>query len=86
MTESALACSCLGKYLQEEGKSFYTPKEKNARNFVRETVKRGRVMALNRKLVSSSFNSRIKIFAKHFGFGLETSVLLEKYFIYKKNI
>ena len=59
------------------------------RNFKRETVGGGRVIALNRKFVSSSFNNITKVLEKFFGKGLEISCLFEKYFKYirksKKN-
>ena len=65
LTKSALAWSCLEEYLKEENKSFYTPKDKYIRNFIRETVKGGRVIAWIRKFVSSLFNKINKILEKH---------------------
>ena len=84
LTESALAWSCLGNHLKEENKSFYTPKDKYVRNFIRETAKGGRVIALNHKFVSSSLNNIIKIREEYFGRGLEMSVLFEKHLKYNK--
>ena len=66
------------KLPKRKNKSFYTPKDKYVRNIFRETVKRGRVTALNHKFVSSSFNEKVEILEKYFGKGLELSVSIEK--------
>ena len=86
LTESSLGWACLGKYLKEDGKTFYTPRNKYVRNFIRKAVHGGRVLCLNRKFLSSSFDKVFKILEKHYGSNLETSDLSEKYFVYiKKN-
>ena len=51
LTEAAPAWSWLRNYLKEEDESFYTPKDEYVRNFIRETVKGVRVIALNCKFV-----------------------------------
>ena len=82
LTESALAWSCLANHLEEDKNSIYTPKVKCVRNFIRETVKGGRLIASNRKFVSSSFNNIIKILETEFGNRLWISVLFEKHLNY----
>ena len=80
LTESSLAWSTLGRYIRESGKSFYTPKKKYVRDFIHKTVHGGRVVALNRKFVSSSFIQIVNILRKYFGYDLEISKLFEIYF------
>ena len=79
-TESALTWSGLGNHLKEENKSFYTPEDNYVRKFIRETVKRDRVNALNRSFVSSSFTNIIENCEKYFGERLEIPVLFENGF------
>ena len=45
---------------------FYTPKDEYVRTFIRETLRGGRVIALNREFLSSSFNNTIKTLEKNF--------------------
>ena len=80
LTESSLAWSTLGNYIKQLGKIFYTPKNKHIRDFIHKTVHGGRVVALNRKFVSSSVNQIVDILEKHLGEELELSTLLNKYF------
>ena len=47
--------------MEASGKSFYTPKNKYVRDFIRKIVHGGRVVSLNRKFVSSSFNQIVDI-------------------------
>ena len=85
-TESSLGWACLGRYLKEDNKTFYTPKNKYVKDFIRKTVHGGRLICLNRKFASSSFGEIIAILEKHYGSNLEISNLFEKYFDYfKKN-
>ena len=67
LTQSSLSWSALGKYMEISGKSFYTPKNKYVRDFIRKTVHGGRVVVLNRKFVSSSFNQIVDILEKYLG-------------------
>ena len=78
LTESSSAWSILGRYKNESGKTFYTPKK--VRDFIHKTVHGGRVVALNRKFVLSSFNQIINILRKYFGKEHEISTLFEIYF------
>ena len=81
-TESSLGWACLGRYLKEDNKTIYTTKNKHVRSFIRKTVRRGRVICLNRKFVSSSFHKIVDILAKYYVSSLEISDLFEKYFGY----
>ena len=67
LTESSLAWFTLGKYMKQSGKTFYTPKNKYVRDFFHKTVHGGRVVALNRKFVSTSFKQLVNILKKFFG-------------------
>ena len=80
LTESSLAWSTLGKYMKQSGKMFYTPKNKCVRDFLCKTVHGCRVVALNRKFVSTSFYQIVNILKKKFGREHETSTLFEIYF------
>ena len=80
LTESSLAWSTLGRYVKQSGKTFYTPKNKYVRDFIHKTVHGGRVVALNRKFVSTSFNQIVNILRKNFGKEYEISKLFEIYF------
>ena len=80
LTESSLAWSTLGRYIKQSGKTFYTPKNKNLRDFIHKTVHGGRVVALNRKFVSTSFNQIVNILRKYLGKEYEISTLFEIYF------
>ena len=80
LTESSLAWSTLGKYMKQSEKTFYTPKNKYVRDFIHRTVHGGRVVALNRKFVSTSFNQIVNILKNYFGKEHEISKLFEIYF------
>ena len=80
LTESSLAWSALGKYVKQSEKTFYTPRNKYARDFIHKTVHGGRVVALNRKFVSTSFNQIVNILKNYFGREHEISKLFEIYF------
>ena len=80
LTQSSLSWSTLGKYMEASGKSFYTPKNKYVRDFIRKTVHGGRVVALNRKFVSSSFNQIVDILEKYLGKDQEISTLFSIYY------
>ena len=80
LTESSLAWSTLGRYIRESGKPFYRPKNKYVRDFIHKTVHGGRVVALNRKFVSTSFSQIVNILRKYFGKEHEISTLFEIYF------
>ena len=80
LTESSLAWSTLGKYMKQSAKTFYTPKNKYVRDFIHRSVHGGRVVALNRKFVSTSFNQIVNILKKYFGKEHEISKLFEIYF------
>ena len=66
--------------MKQSGKTFYTPKNKNVLDFVHKIVQGGRVVALNRKFVSTSFNQIFKILKKYFDKEHKISTLFEKYF------
>ena len=80
LRESSLAWSTWGRNKKQSGKTFYTPKNKYVRNFIHKTVHGGRVVALNRKFVSTSFNQRVNILKNYFGKELEISKSFEIYF------
>ena len=82
LTESSLGWACLGKYLKEDSKTFFTPKNRYVRNFIRKTVRVGRVICLNRLFASSSFDKSVNMLEKYYGSNLELSDFFEKYFDY----
>ena len=80
LTEAALEWSCLGRYLKEDNKILYTPKNKYVRNFIKQTVDGGRFLACNKECVSKSFTDVVDVLEKSFGKDLEISVFFDKYF------
>ena len=80
LTQSSLLWSTLGKYMEASGKSFYTPKNKYVRDFIRKTVHGGSFVALNRKFASSSFNQTVDILEKYLGKDQEISTLFSIYY------
>ena len=72
--------------MKKANKSFYTPKNKYVRDFVRQTAHGGGVIARNRKFVSSSFDKIVEILKKYYGKDLEKSVLFKKHFDKMKKI
>ena len=66
--------------MKQSGKTHYTQKNKYVRDFFHKTVHGGRVVALNRKFVSTSFNQIVNILKKYFGKEHEISKLFEIYF------
>ena len=71
--ESSLCWACLGRYLKQNNKTYYTPKTKHVTDFIRRTVHGGRVIFFNRKFVSSSFDKIVKILEKYCGSSLPVS-------------
>ena len=86
LTESFLGWVCLGRYLKQVNRTFYTPKNKYVRNFIRKPVNVGRVICLNRKFESSSFDKTVDIFEKFYGSNLEISDLFKKFFDYLRKV
>ena len=80
LTEAALGWSCLGRYLKEDNKVINTPKNKYVRNFTKQTVHGGRVLACNRKFVSESLTDVVNVLENFYGKDLEIFVLINKYF------
>ena len=66
--------------MKQSEKTYYTPKNKHVRDFVRKTVHGGRVAALNRKFVLNSFIQIVNILKEHFGKEHEISTIFERYF------
>ena len=64
LTQDGLGWSCLGRYLKEDNKIFYTAENKYVRDFFRETVHGGRVLACNKKLISKSFKDVVNVLEK----------------------
>ena len=81
-----MSWSTLGKYIEASGKSFYSPKNKYVRDFIRKTVHGGRVVALNRKFVSSSFDQIVDILEKYLGKDQEISTLFSIYYRQINNV
>ena len=66
--------------MKQSRKTFYIPKDKYVRDFIHKTIHGGRVVALNRKFVSTSFNQIVNMLKKYFGKEYEISNLFELYF------
>ena len=75
-----------GKEMKQSGKTFYTQRNKHVRCFIRKTVHGGRVVALNRKFVSTSFIQIVNILKKNFGEEHEISTSFEIYFRRKDEV
>ena len=86
LTESSLDWVCLGGYLRGDNKIFYTPKDKDVRDFIRKTAHGVRVNCLNRKFVSSLFDKVVNILENYYGFNIDFSDIFEKHFNYLKKI
>ena len=71
--------------MKQSEKKIYTPNIEFGRDFFPITVHGGRVVALNRKFESTSFNQIANILKKYFSKEHEISTLFEIYFrqIYK---
>ena len=80
LTETLLGWFCLGNFFKESNQSFYTPKNKFFYQFLKHTKHGDRVCCLNRKFVSSSISEIVRIIEKLFGFDLEISEEIEKFF------
>ena len=68
-----------GEIRETIGKNVRYTKKKYVRDFIHKTVHGGRVVALNRKFVSTSFNQIVNVLKKYFGKEHEISKLFEKY-------
>ena len=66
--------------MKQSEKTLYTAKYKYVRIFIHKSVHGGRVVALNPKFASTSFNQIANILKKNFGKELEISILFEIYF------
>ena len=69
-----------GKIHETIRKNVLFTKRKYVRDFIHKSVQVGRVVALNLKFVSTSFNQVFNILKKYFGEEHEISTLFEKYF------
>ena len=66
--------------MKESVNTICTPKIEYVRDFIHKTVHGGRVVALNRNFVSSSFNQRVNVLRNYFGEEHEILTLVEIYF------
>ena len=74
LTEVVVGWSCLGRYLNEDNKIFYTSKNKYVRDFIKKTVHAGRVLACKKTIESKSFTDVVKVLEKFYGEDLLISV------------
>ena len=72
--------------MKQSGKKLNTPKTIYVRDFIHKTVRGCRVVALNRKFVSTSFNQVVNILKKYFGKEHEISTFFEIYFRKKDKV
>ena len=63
LTEASLGWKCFGTYNKD--REFYTFNEKFVRNFVRKSIKGGKVAALNRYYESNQCEKKLNTFKKH---------------------
>ena len=80
MTEAALDWSCLGRYLREDNRILYKPKNEYVRNFIKQTVHGDRVLACNKKFVPKSVTNVVNVLEKFYGKDFEISLLFDKCF------
>ena len=64
LTEASLAWCCLGRYFEKDNRILYTSKNKQFRDFIKKTIRGGRVLACNTKFVSKSFHDVLNISEK----------------------
>ena len=65
--------------MKEDSRIFYTPKNEYVRNFIKQTVHGGRVLAGNKNIVPTSFTDVGKVSEEFYGKDLKVSVLFDKY-------
>ena len=63
LTEASLGWKCFGTY--DKDREFYTFNDKYVRNFIRKSIKGGRVAALNRYFESNQCEEILNIIKKH---------------------
>ena len=80
LIEVFIGSSCLGRYLKEDNKILYTPKNKYVRDFIEKKVHGGRVLACNKKFVLKLFQDFVNVLEKFYGEDLENFVKFDKYY------
>ena len=81
LTEASLGWKCFGKYNKD--KEFYTFNDKYVRNFIRKSIKSGRVAALNRYFESNQCEEILNIIKKHLKINdNDISNIIDKYLKY----
>ena len=63
LTEASLGWNCFGTYNKD--REFYTFNDKNVRDFIRKSIKEGRVFALNRYFESNQCDEILNIIKRH---------------------
>ena len=81
LTEASLGWKCFGTY--NEDREFYTFNDKYVRNFIRKSIKGGRVGAFNRYFESKQCEEILNIIKKHLKINdNEISKILDEYLKY----
>ena len=88
LTEASLGWKCFGTYNKD--REFYTFNKKYVRDFIRKSIKGGRVGAFNRYFESNQFDEIMSTIKKHLKINdNEISNIIDKYLSYintKRNI
>ena len=78
LTEASLGWKCFGRY--NKNKEFYTFNDKYVRDFIRKSIKGGRVGAFNRYFESNQCEEFLNIIKKHLKINNnEISNIIEEY-------
>ena len=81
LTEASLGWKCVGKYNKD--REFYTFNNKYVRDFIRKSIKGGRVGAFNRYFESNQFDGIMSTIKKHLKINdNEISNIVDEYFKY----
>ena len=81
LTEASLGWKCFGTYNKD--REFYTFNDKYVRNFIRKSIKGGRVGAFNRYFESNQFDEIMSTIKKHLKINdNEISNIIDKYLRY----
>ena len=84
MTEASLGWKCFGTYNKD--REFFTFNDKYVRDFIRKSIKGGRVGAFNRYFESNQYEEILNIIKKHLKINdNEISNIVDEYLKYINN-